>query len=326
MNDETKNVIQAPSNTAFIRYPRLKELHQEIRRCQDLSKVASEPQCISLEGASGAGKTTLVRDYAAMFPRCKEKDGIRIPVFYAEIPSPATVKGTASSLLQQLGDPGADKGTLWSMNSRLIGLIKDCGVELVILDEFSNLIDTQTNHILNTVSDWLKMLIKQAGVPFMVVGIEGKVEQILNANDQLSRLFAFRETLGAFTWVDKKSMDEFALFLQYAERAIGINLTSQIPKAELYYRIFYATNGVVGNIMNLLRYAGLLAAESKSQTIELRHLSIAFSHRIGKHLRNKTDPFIYSENEKFIEDHNGKSKTKQKPSLTPALGSTLSTR
>jgi hypothetical protein len=329
MSDEIKTTNPLPSNTAFIRYPRLKELHQEIQRCQELSKVSSEPQCMSLEGSSGAGKTTLVRDYAAMFPRYQEEGGIAIPVFYAEIPSPATVKGTASSLLEQLGDPGAHKGTLWSMNSRLVGLIKDCGVELVILDEFSNLIDTETNHILNTVSDWLKMLIKQTGVPFMVVGIEGKVEQILNANAQLSRLFAFRETLEPFRWSDKNSIDEFALFLQYAERAIGISLTNEMPKAELYYRVFYATNGVVGNIMNLIRYAGLLATEKQSQTVELEHLSLAFVHRIGKHLRNKTNPFTYGANDKFVAPiKNGKfdEGKSEMPKLTSALSATLTTR
>jgi hypothetical protein len=287
------------SNTNFVRYPRFKELHKEIQRCQELSKVSLEPQCMSLEGESGTGKSTLVKDYAHLFPRYETESGIVIPVYYAEIPSPATVKGTASGLLEQLGDPGANKGTLWSMNSRLVGLIKSCGVELVILDEFSNLIDTETNHVMNTVSDWLKMLIKQSGVPFLVVGISGKVSRILKANNQLARLFACREQLEPFIWGDSKSIQDFSMFVQYAEKAVGLPFTKDVPKVELYYRLHYATDGVVGNIMNLVRYAGLNATENNCSSIDLRDLSEAFRQRLSAYLPSKVNPFTLVANEGF---------------------------
>lgn len=287
------------SNINFVRYPRFKEMHREIKRCQDISKISLEPQCMSLEGESGAGKSTLVKDYASLFPRYETENGISIPVFYAEIPSPATVKGTASGLLEQLGDPGANKGTLWSMNSRLVGLIKSCGVELVILDEFSNLIDTETNHVMNTVSDWLKMLIKQSGVPFLVVGIDGKVSRILKANNQLSRLFACREKLAPFAWGDDKSIQEFSMFIQYAEKAVEIPLTTDVPKVEMLFRMHYVTDGIVGNIMNLMRYAGLNATENHRNKIELVDLSEAFRQRISEYMPHKNNPFKTDANENF---------------------------
>lgn len=289
------------AHTALIRYPRFRELHQEIRRCQSLSKIAGEPQCMSLEGVTGAGKSTLVKDYVAAFPRRNTQDGTTIPVFYAEIPSPATVKGTAAALLEQLGDPLAGRGTLWSMNSRLINLIRACEVELVILDEFSNLIDTDTNHILATVSDWLKMLIKQTDVPFLVIGLDGKVDRILQANPQLSRLFAFRETLRPFIWDVQypDALKEFALFVQYTEKAVGLSLSNQLLRTELLYRIYYATDGVVGNMMNLMRYAALVAREKGKSWIDLNDLAGSFDKRIGKHLRTKTNPFAYPVGEVF---------------------------
>lgn len=298
--------IYSKSSQNHIYYPRLNTLNSEINRCQELSKKSSEPQCMSLEGEPGAGKTTLVRDYANQFPRYKERDGFVVPVFYSEIPSPATIKSTAASLLERLGDPGAQRGTLWSMTSRLIGLIIDCKVEIVILDEFSNLIDTETNHVLNQVSDWLKMLIKETGVPFMVVGISGKVDRILNANAQLSRLFAFRETLQPFSWENEDSIKEFSIFLQHVERIIGIELSHSLSRAEIYYRIYYSTNGFVGNIMNLLQYAGLLAVERNSKEIDLVDLSIAFCHRIEKYLFEKENPFLIPPDQKFLETDFGK--------------------
>src|SRR5260221_12649495 len=127
-------------------------------------------------------------------------------------------------------------------------------------------IDKKTNRVLETVSDWLKALIKEAEVPFLVVGVEGQVEKILKANAQLSRLFAVRETLNPLTWSAQKkgSINEFAHFIEYAEKAIQLPLTKQIRRVELLYRLYYVTNGVVANIMNLLRAAQLMALMRRS--------------------------------------------------------------
>jgi len=125
-----------PDTVPLIRYPRFKGLHEEISMCQQLTELSGEPNCIYVEGRAGAGKTTLTLDYAAQFPRYDTDDGTVIPVFYAETPSPVTVKGMASYLLKVMGDPAYDKGTLSSMNGRLTGLMKDCEIKLVILDDF----------------------------------------------------------------------------------------------------------------------------------------------------------------------------------------------
>ena len=165
MNDDIQARLTQVS-AALIRYPRFKALHTDIHECQELSRLTHEPQCMSLEGVTGAGKSTLVRDYVALFPRRNESDGTRIPIFYAETPSPVTVKGMAASMLAHLGDPAACHGALWAMNYRLIRLMLDCQVELVILDDFHHLIDKETNRVLEQVSDWLKVLIKETGIPF----------------------------------------------------------------------------------------------------------------------------------------------------------------
>lgn len=248
---------------------------------------------MSLEGVSGAGKSTLVKEYATAFPHQETEEGTRIPVFYLETPSPVTVKGMAAAMLEQLGDPAAHRGALWSMNSRLVRLIIACEVELVILDDFHHLIDVETNRILQTVSEWLKVLIKETGVPFLVVGIEGKVEQILKANPQLSRLFAAREVLQPFQWDtnDPYTLQEFAQFIQYVERAIDMPLTESISRPELLYRMYYATAGIVANIMNLMRYAQSCVLERQSGIIELIDLACAYDKRLSKHLGSTINPF-----------------------------------
>jgi energy-coupling factor transporter ATP-binding protein EcfA2 len=281
------------NNSGLIRYPRLSQLHDTIRRCQRLSRKSNEPQCISLEGRPGAGKTTLVKAYASAFPRRETEGGTEIPIFYVLTPSPVTVKGMAETMLEQLGDPLAHRGSQPSLNSRLIGLIIACKVALVILDDFHHLIDTKTNRILRTVSDWLKVLIKETQVPFLVVGIEGQVQQILRENEQLSRLFAEQETLSPFKWdvADESALKDFANFIMFAEKMIGIALPTELSRPELLHRMHYATEGVIANIMNLMRYVQDSLQEEKRDQMMLADLSKAFERRLSKHLNNKINPF-----------------------------------
>ena len=281
------------ANRALISYPNFERVKNLIGISHRLSKDASEPQCIALEGQTGTGKTTLVRDYARAFLRIETPNGTEIPVFYMETPSPVTIKGMAISMLARLGDPAAAKGTSSTLSDRLAYLLVQCKVQLVILDDFHHLIDSDTDRVLSTVSDWLKVLIKETGIPFLVVGIEGKVERILQANGQLSRLFAYRETLEPFAWDESNETTKqvFAMFINTAEESIGMPLQTHLKRSELLHRVYYATDGVVANMMNLLRHGAFLASNKDQTTLDLITLAEAFDTRLSKHLRYKVNPF-----------------------------------
>lgn len=274
------------ANAAMIHYPRLEELYQEIERRRWLSKLAGEPRCMAIEGDPGTGKTTLVRTYAERFPALDTEQGRCLPIFYMEMPSPATIRDAASNALQRMGDPAYNKGTAGSLSMRLTNLIQDCGVELVILDDFHNLVDSETNRIVVKVSDWLKSLIKKTGKPFLVVGIKGKVKMILKANPELSRLFGPRAVLEPFAWDEARpeTVQEFARFVEYVEQAMEKRLSAEITRTEMLYRVHYATDGVVGNLINLMRCATSFAQEHGSGVIELATLSLAFQEELAEHL------------------------------------------
>lgn len=294
----------------LIRYPRFNELHGLIQECLEITEEAGEPQCMCLSGRWGVGKSTLVETYAEAFPRYETEYGTKIPVFYMETPSPVTVKGMAAAMLEELGDPGAHTGPLWSMNARLVNFIRDCEVSLVILDDFHHLIDCETNKILQKVSDWLKVLIKQTRVPFLVVGIDGQVDHILKANKQLSRLF-IHKTLTPFIWdtSEKKHIEEFAQFISYAEHILGMKLTDELARPDMLFRLHYATDGIVNNIMNLFRKAVRLSEVDMGgqRIISLKNLSDAYNERLSDHI-NKPDPF-----------HKGKGELLQMPVIVEPI-------
>jgi hypothetical protein len=208
-------------------------------------------------------------------------------VLYLETPHPITVKGMTSALLDALGDPLAFKGTQPEMNARLQNFLADCGVRLVILDDFHHLIDKQTNRILRDVSEWLKVLIKNTGIVYLVVGIEGEVERILNANKQLSRLFV-REYLLPFRWRpdDPDSIADFARLISYVQTVLEVKLTTAESWPVLLFRIHLATGGVMSNIMNLFRQAVRIQQRQGlvGQPLSLDVLAEAYGQRLQPHV------------------------------------------
>lgn len=284
---------------ARIPYRRFDELESDILQCQTMSKKAGEAHCMSLEGESGAGKSTLAQHYAKQFQRIETPDGTQVPVFYVQVPSPATVKGLAAAILEKLGDPAAHSGTLWSMNFRLAKLLVACKTELVILDDIHHLIDRDTDRVLRTVSDWLKVLIKETKVPFLIVGIPNTVDRILQENEQLARLFPVRERLEPFPWDNGNSRGDFTRFVEDAARAISLRLDLYgLPREELLLRIHCATGGRISYVMALLRYATQEAVRQQQDCIDARILAKVFDkYLLGRIIA--TNPFAQSIGDKF---------------------------
>src|SRR6267154_5586550 len=133
------------------------------------------------------------------YPRKFTEEKTIVPVLYAQVPVPATCKNLVTSLLNAIGDPAAEKGTMISQTFRLRRYIEVCEVELLILDEFQHFQDRDSLKVLKTVSDWLKVLMDETGVPIVLAGLPYS-HTILDAenNEQLRRRFALRIELESF--------------------------------------------------------------------------------------------------------------------------------
>lgn len=281
------------ARTALIRYPQFRELHSKIRECHEVSQLSNEPQCASLEGPTGAGKSTLAMEYAKAFPRRATPSGVEIPVLYIQTPSPVSVKGMVSTMLAAMGDPAAYRGTLQSLNARLLKLLEHCRVRLMILDDFHHLISAGSDQKLKIVSDWLKVLVKESRVPVLVIGIEGGCEAVLRSNPQLARLFACRERLEPFAWDVKRpeTIRNYDQFTRLAEDAVGLSLRTGLDRVDLLFRMHYATDGVVAHHLNLLRYAQLLALKAARDHITLQDLETSYQERLARIQAGKDNPF-----------------------------------
>lgn len=274
----------------FIQSPRFMRVKNMIARCHQQSKISAEPECLLITGWQGAGKTTLYKSYAEDFPRRIGDEGAQIPVLATTIPVPATVKSLATHLLNAMGDPKAENGTSTSQTLRLLGLAEDCGVELIILDEFQHFIDRNSNSILEEAADWLKNLINNSGKPVVLLGMPYS-DIILRANAQLERRFTTRVSLEPFGWEEKAKRDEFKTFLSHLDAKLPLPARSNLSLHETAFRLYCATNGYVGYLMKLIRGAAHLAIDRSCARIDLELLAEAYKERLAASAPGRANPF-----------------------------------
>lgn len=298
MNDQNKPEQQL--NT-LISYPRFRELQKTIKQCHKMPGFG-EPQCMAIEGPAGTGKTTLVLNYATPFRSKKSKEEACIPILYLSTPSPVTAKDLASKMLEEMGDSAPLKGTQATLHSRLVAHIKSLHVEFIILDDFQHLIDCETQRVRVRVVEWLTALIKETQVPFLVVGIDNKVSTILNSNPQCSQLFGVREKLLPFQWdvSAPATIQEFGNIVRAAEVSMGYQLPWRSDSdIDLLYRFYYATDGVMINLMNLLRYGRKITNVQGKDELSMDILAVAFNKRLAGYLAKKVNPFDATWGENF---------------------------
>lgn len=275
----------------YVSYPRLKAVVGKIRYCHESSKISAEPLNLLIQGETGAGKTTCTNYYEQQFPRYETKDGMVVPVLSTSIPAPATIKSLVTKLLLKLGDPMAEKGSVLNQTLRIKRLIKACGVELIMLDEFQHFIDRDSEKILQTVSDWLKDLLNESKVPIVLIGMPNSV-LILEANKQLERRFSVRASLEPFDRKTSAQGDEFRKFLHAVDMKLPLSKPSNLADEEMARRFFDASAGMVASIMQIVRRSAALAIERSMKTLDLDVLAEAYEERLAANNPQKTNPFL----------------------------------
>lgn len=277
----------------FIVYPRLKSLLDRIEHCHTYSKYAAEPECMFIGGWSGAGKTTLQEFYARRFKRVVREEGAAtVPVLCGRVPNRATDKTLVSELLMVLGDPVHDKGTAYNQTTRLRGLMRECKVELILLDEFQHFVDKDSKRVLKTVSDWLKNLIDQTRTPIIMCGMP-YADIILDepGNEQLQRRFAVRASLDPFLWTNDETKREFRTFLKALDEKLPFLQRANLAEQTMAFRFYCATNGRVGKVMKVIRLAAELAIKRSLKTIDLEVLAEAYDERLKADQPEHQNPF-----------------------------------
>jgi energy-coupling factor transporter ATP-binding protein EcfA2 len=269
-------------------HPRFSKALRLIKECHESLAMSSDPQCMVITGESGSGKSTVFESYEKLHDKViyGETRTKRV-LLAAEIQSPVTISTFLESLLDQLGDPFPTGGTIGNKNHRLVNLIKDCGVELIMLDEFQHFVHPKNQRVNFDVADCFKSLINRTNVPVVLFGQEDS-EIPIKSNAQLNRRFSIRHHLHPF---DGNDLEEFRSFLNELDHALPFEELAGLAGPVMSERFYAATRGLVDSIMRIIRSAAKIAIENDKNKMELLDFAKAFN--LHQHISHgKTNPFL----------------------------------
>jgi hypothetical protein len=280
------------ANKLIVLHPRFREAVALLEHCHKASKQAGEPVCGALLGSSGVGKTSVVDHYRRLHPPEETETASRQPVLKVSVQPDASPKGIASDLLLALGDPAWSAGTVQTLTNRAVKLLKHCGVELIVLDEFHHLFDVDRAKVMTKASQWLKVLIVNTAIPIVVCGMP-EAEYVLRA-EHTERRFKQRLTLRCFTWRTPQGQREFCGMLKKLDDTLPLAQASGLADANLAGRFYLACRGVPDYLMTLVRGGAAEAIRRGNEQIAIDDLARVYERCLSQQrvLAEQQNPFV----------------------------------
>lgn len=244
---------------------------------------------ILVYGQSGAGKSTVLRYYLGKFPREITPRKIRIPVLRMVTPEAPTVRSFTEGFLVALGDLAASKGSAAVKTQRIIHFIKECEVQVILVDEFHHFCDSNKSER-RRVTDWLKNLLNECGVPIVLFGLPRAIAA-LYSNEQLRRRFTAPLHLKEFGFQTAEDQTLFRGVLDYLQSLMPCKTGLNISDPEVAMRFHFATNGLIDYVIKIIDELVMSSPESASTNVSFENLQLAFKTQIWSDAPDKLNPF-----------------------------------
>ncbi len=269
----------------------------QVQACQKLTiaivdenKVLSEPRHGILIGDAGCGKTTLIDILKKQQPEQSDEfqlgTRVNVPTLTLSLPAKITPRELARQMLRALGDKSSLKGTCAELTERLCRHLKDCGVKLVVLDEFQHLFSlggrkrNRYSARLVESQNWIKSVINDTHVSVLIMGTPDAMT-LIEDDDQLQRRFTRIHVLEPFGVPSKSNTD----MVDFVNEMLHAACESDLPFTNAEFlcdrpadaeRLFLATGGIPSRLKDLVIRAALCAHRRNSAVITMHDFTVGF--------------------------------------------------
>ena len=273
----------------IIEHPEFALAIREIARLHERGKEAGVAESMLLVAQTGGGKTTLLEYYESRFPRIETTRGTRISVLRVDTPESPSVKTLAEAVLVAMGDPASAKGTASAKTNRIIHFFRECGVELLFIDEFQHFYDGQRASEAKRVSDWLKNLINKVGIPVILAGLPRSIA-VVNVNPQLRRRFGAPHYMKPFGFDNQDEKLEFRGVLDDIQARLPVPCTD-LSEANMAQRFYFASHGLLDYVVKIIDDAVSRANPDSGKPLMQQDFEAAFKRTIWLDAPDHLNPF-----------------------------------
>jgi Bacterial TniB protein len=273
-----------------------------IEDCIQKSKFYRDPIGCMLTAEGGHGKSTIGEILKSRMPQSVISDNNQIrkivPLLNSSIPSSATIKGLASTLLKDLCDPNPYVGSTLQLTARLCGLLSSCNTEVIFLDEFHHLFKlSKSSAVINKeVANWIKALINETKICICLVGVPGFAKFFFEDTQYAGR-FSYHFEIKSLKPLNRKNGGDIAGFFNELRSNMKTLMSIEFDEGfdarhSFYDQLYLATGGNPKFIKFLTKDAILNLLNGSRKEIGVINFSNAWKKGVTAAVSiTKKDPF-----------------------------------
>jgi len=292
LNYLTPNQIEQLQNfsNCFITYPAVKEIFKDFDELRLNRNIQSDQQCMLLTGDTGVGKSHLINEYKKRTLASQNYGRATMPILISRISSGKGFDATLTQMLIDLDHFGgyqfSKRGYKTDLRKKLVDNLIKAQVELLIINEFQELIEFKTGIERQHIANGLKYISEEAKLPIVLVGMPW-AEQIAEEPQWSSRLVR-RRKLEYFRL--QRDLDIFRKYLISLAQKMPFERPPKLGNKDFTVRLFAACKGENRVLKHLLVESIKISMNKGDSTLEMQHIGEAYD---ATYLcRNTNDPDI----------------------------------
>ena len=250
--------IEKIKSPRWISYPRAREIHTKLDDLFHYPKVARMPSVLVC-GPSNAGKTVLVQRFVDQKNRMDTEEPT-LPILMVQAPADPDVRDFFSLCLLRLCAPHRASDRAERLRAQLSVILKNLHTKMLVIDEVHHLIAgsaIKQRVFLNTI----KFLSNDLQIPIVAIGNRDALNAF-QIDPQIGNRF---EPVAVPRWHE---CEEYTKLLASFEVSTPLRLPSDLADNRLARRLVTMSEGLIGELAELLRRAAELAIRTGRERID----------------------------------------------------------
>lgn len=254
---QTEQLIDKFSKFIY-KHPGYSKALKVVRKSINNTGNSRQPMSAVITGYTGTGKTTVIRhiiaeDYKKPSVVVNPGSVVRVvPAYHCTVPADATIKALATEMLKHLDEDDTSGNTI-ALTKRLSTLLKTCQTQVIFLDEFQHLLSKKARNGSDGVTDWVKTLMDETGVPVIIAGMP-ECAGIIDAHPQLAGRYPYRASLDLLPFQPNDNLyisKTIQSFVKAIEMSMKIECVPKLYEEKYLAAIYVATGGNMRSIRQL---------------------------------------------------------------------------